>query len=268
MLKISNKVQFSKKANKMQTIGDVKSAIKMFEENRSSNLRFLLQERFDWMNNFISEGDCGVELGSGAGFAKHFIKNKNFKISDLSDDNHLDYKNIDAQDTKFENESFNFVIASNMIHHVPYPIKFFKDINRILKKNGRLIIFEPYCSVILQFATILMKHEGFDFTINVWDEKNPKSDEHDLWAGNMAIPNLLFDDKKEFEKNLGSYFNIKHERLVECLIFLNSGGVTSKTFCIPMNKFFLNLINNIDKVLVKVLPSIFATGRQIVLEKV
>jgi len=103
MLKISNKVQFSKKANKMQTIGDVKSAIKMFEENRSSNLRFLLQERFDWMNNFISEGDCGVELGSGAGFAKHFIKNKNFKISDLSDDNHLDYKNIDAQDTKFEN---------------------------------------------------------------------------------------------------------------------------------------------------------------------
>ena len=72
-----------------------------------------------------------------------------------------------------------------------------------LKKNGRLIIFEPYCSVILQFATILMKHEGFDFTINVWDEKNPKSDEHDLWAGNMAIPNLLFDDKKEFEKNIG-----------------------------------------------------------------
>ena len=22
-----------------------------------------------------------------------------------------------------------------------------------------------------------MKHEGFDFTLNVWDEKNPKSDE-------------------------------------------------------------------------------------------
>ena len=30
-----------------------------------------------------------------------------------------------------------------------------------------------------------MKHEGFDFTINVWDEKKPKSDEKDIWAGNI-----------------------------------------------------------------------------------
>ena len=73
MLKIKNKVQFSKKANKMQILADVKSAIKMFEEKRSTNLRFLLKERFGWMNNFIGINDHGVELGSGAGFAKHFI---------------------------------------------------------------------------------------------------------------------------------------------------------------------------------------------------
>ncbi|MDC0426974.1 hypothetical protein OAM08_03190, partial [Pelagibacteraceae bacterium] len=34
---------------------------------------------------------------------------------------------------------------------------------RILKKNGKLIIFESYCSVVFQIATILMKHEGYDF---------------------------------------------------------------------------------------------------------
>ena len=194
MLKIKNKVQFSKKANKMQILADVKSAIKMFEEKRSTNLRFLLKERFGWMNNFIGINDHGVELGSGAGFAKHFINCKNFKISDLSNYDHLDYKNIDAQETGFQSESFNFVIASNMIHHIPYPMKFFKEMNRILKKNGKLIIFEPYCSVLLQLATTIMKHEGFDFTVNVWDEKKPKSDEEDLWAGNIAVSNLIFDD--------------------------------------------------------------------------
>ena len=26
-------------------------------------------------------------------------------------------------------------------------------------------------------ATIIMKHEGFDFTMDVWDEKVPKSDQ-------------------------------------------------------------------------------------------
>ena len=135
---------------------------------------------------------------------------------------YLDYKNIDAQNTKFENETFDFVIASNMIHHIPYPMKFFKEVNRILKKNGRLIIFEPYCSVVLQLLTILMKHEGFDFTMNVWDDKNPKSDEHDLWAGNAAVTNLIFDDKNSFNKYLGNNFEIKYEELTECLIFLNS----------------------------------------------
>ena len=94
------------------------------------------------MNKFIKENDEGLEVGSGAGFAKYFIKNKNFKISDFSNDEHLDYKNVDAQNTKFKDNTFDYVIASNMIHHVPYPIKFFKEMNRILKKNGKLIIFD------------------------------------------------------------------------------------------------------------------------------
>ena len=41
---------------------------------------------------------------------------------------------------------------------------------------------------MFQLATTIMKHEGFDFTLNVWDEKNPKSDENDAWHGNIAVP--------------------------------------------------------------------------------
>ena len=50
--------------------------------------------------------------------------------------------------------------------------------------------------------------------------------------------------------------------------FLNSGGVTSKTKCIPMNKFFLNILNFVDEILVKLFPSIFCMGRRIVLKKI
>ena len=52
-----------------------------------------------------------------------------------------------------------------MIHHIPFPIKFFREMNRILKKDGKLIIFESYCSIIFQLVTMIMKHEGFDFTL-------------------------------------------------------------------------------------------------------
>ena len=64
------------------------------------------------MNDFINEEDIGIEVGSGAGL-KDFIKNKNLKLTDLGNDKHLDFKNIDAQNTGFSNESFDYVIASN-----------------------------------------------------------------------------------------------------------------------------------------------------------
>ena len=138
MLKIFNKVQFSNSENRMKSIANTKIARELYFSSNSSNLRFLLDKRFSWMNSFIQDTDIGIEVGSGAGFSKEFIKNTNFKLTDLGNDDHLDFKNIDAQNTKFENESFNFVIASNMIHHIPFPIKFFKEMNRILKKMESL----------------------------------------------------------------------------------------------------------------------------------
>ena len=267
MFKILKKIQFSNEENKMQAIANTQVARDFFYSNKSTNVRFLLNKRFSWMNNFIKDEDYGIEVGSGAGFAKDFIKNKNFKLTDINSDDHLDFKNIDAQSTGFNSESFDYVIASNMIHHIPFPIKFFKEMNRIIKKGGKLIIFESYCSLVFQLATIIMKHEGFDFTLDVWDEKNPKSDEKNAWHGNIAVPHLIFDDKAKFEKNLGKYFKIEYEKLTECFIFLNSGGVTSKTKCIPLNNFFLNLLNKIDRILVKLFPKIFCMGRRIVLKK-
>ena len=267
MIKIFKKIQFSHYENRMKSIADTKIARELYYSSKSKNVKFLLNERFSWMNDFIQDEDTGIEVGSGAGFSKDFIKNKNFKLTDIGEDDHLDFKNIDAQSTGFESESFDYVIASNMIHHIPFPIKFFKEMNRIIKKGGKLIIFESYCSLVFQLATIIMKHEGFDFTLDVWDEKNPKSDEKNAWHGNIAVPHLIFDDKAKFEKNLGKYFKIEYEKLTECFIFLNSGGVTSKTKCIPLNNFFLNLLNKIDRMLVKFFPKIFCMGRRIVLKK-
>ena len=268
MFKILNKIQFSPEANNMQSVASTDVALKRFNSSKSKNLKFLLKQRFDWMNKYIGEKDIGLEVGSGAGFTKFFIKNNNFKTSDLSEDNHLDYKKVDAQATNFKDQSFDYVIASNMIHHIPYPIKFFKEMNRILKKNGKLIIFEAYASALLQIVTIAMRHEGFDFTLNVWDEEKPKSEVNNAWSGNIAVPNLIFDNKEEFNLRLGHLFSLELDELTECFIFLNSGGVTSKTFYIPLSPFFLKILNTFDKFLIKFFPNIFCLGRKIVLRKI
>ena len=138
MFKLFNKIEFPQQSNRMKTIANTKIAKEIYNSTKSKNLKFLLKQRFDWMNKHIKENDVGIEVGSGAGFLRDFIQNKNLKLTDMSDDEHLDFKNIDAQDTSFENESFDYVISSNMIHHIPYPSKFFKEMNRILKKMVNL----------------------------------------------------------------------------------------------------------------------------------
>ena len=110
------------------------------------------------MNKFISIDDIGLEVGAGAGFSKNFINNKNFKICDIESHDHLDLKMIDAQNTGFDTGNLDFVIASNMLHHVAFPLKFLNEMHRILKPGGKLIIQEAYCSIIFQIITIIMRH--------------------------------------------------------------------------------------------------------------
>ena len=268
MLKIKKVAAFDQSSNKMKIIADVEKAIKEFKSKRNKNLDFLLNNRFSWMKKFIRPEDKGLEVGAGTGFSKNYIKNKNFVISDLAMHSHLDLKNIDAQQTNLDPESYDFVIAVNMLHHVPYPLKFLNEMYKILKPEGKLIIQEAHPSVLLQLIVIFMRHEGFDFTKDVWSEKIAMSKEDDVWSGNIAVSHLIFDNKKKFDEKFIKKFRIIHQKFFECFIFLNSGGVTSKTFYLPMNYFFLNILNAFDNIITKLFPNFFAMGRQIVLQKI
>lgn len=251
--------------NRMNLEGDVVSARKYYYSSHSKNLMFLLRKRFDWMNEYISKKDKGVEVGSGIGVSKDIIISEDFILTDFSENPWLTIKNVDALSTPFEDSSFNFVVSSNMIHHVPHPVIFLKEMSRILKPGGLLLIQEINASLITRIILRLMRHEGYSLHANVFDEKEVVTDPNDLWSANCAIPNLLFDDKKKFEKEI-QFFKIKRSTFSECLLFLNSGGVIAKTIHIPLPYSILNVLYFVDTILSYVAPSIFSMQRQIVLK--
>ena len=145
MIKLKNSVSFDPNSNRMKIVTDIVKAVEEFKTNKNKNLEYLLSNRFSWMKKFISENDNGLEVGAGAGFSKKYIKNKNFKICDFASFDHLDLKNIDAQKTGLNSESYEFIIASNMLHHVPFPIKFLNEMHRILKPGGTMrTVWPPY----------------------------------------------------------------------------------------------------------------------------
>jgi SAM-dependent methyltransferase len=257
----------SHKANRMKNEGDVINARDYFYEKKTyQNLFFLLKYRYIWMNQFIKGNHTGLEVGAGTGISKEFIKCKNYFTSDFSNYDYLDYKNVDALNTEFDDEKFDFIISSNMIHHVPYTISFFKEMDRILKPGGKLIIQEINGSFMMRLLLKMMRHEGYNYEINVFNKDQICTNPDDLWSANCVIPNLLFDNIESFENNIQE-FKVIHSSHSEFLNFINSGGVIAKTFFIPLPKIGLKLFKKIDDFLSKTYPTIFALQRQIVLEK-
>lgn len=253
-----------KSENLMRHEGDLINARKIYVAGQNKNLMFLLRTRFSWMNLFIEKEMFGLELGSGIAASKDFIDSKNFLTTDFNDSDWLDIKNVDALSTSFKNNSQDFIIASNMIHHLAKPKVFFVEVDRILKPGGLLLIQEVHTSFFMRFILRLMKHEAYDERIDVFDNDIVCNDANDPWSANCSIPKLLFC--KEFSRKYSGW-KIIFDKKVEFFSFLNSGGVTAKTIYLPLPKAMLQLCYYLDCLITKMFPEIFALQRQVVIQK-
>jgi len=253
--------------NRMAGPSDVVRAREMFFDHPSNNLQVLVRNRYDWMNAFIQPDDRGVELGSGAGLSRPFIRAREFLLTDFSDHEWLDVKQVDALHTPFPDAGFDFVIASNMIHHLAHPLRFFAEVRRILKPGGRLIVQDVHNTIFFRLALRMQRHEGYDYNVSVFDESAICTDPDDLWAGNNAIVDLLLEDEERLAQAV-PYFRKIHHRPCEFLTFLNSGGVTAKTGYLPLPMPVMRVVDAFDRKLTAALPGIFALQVQLVFEKV
>lgn len=55
---------------------------------------------------------------------------------------HVDFRVMDANDLKFEDESFDMVFGFGILHHLAFS-KAINEIHRVLKRNGQIMFYEP-----------------------------------------------------------------------------------------------------------------------------
>ena len=228
-----------------------------------ANLRVLVENRYLWMNAFIGPAERGVELGAGPGFARELIQAENLLITDIGDAEWLDVKNVDAMATPFKTGEFDFAIAVNMIHHLAYPLRFFCEMARILRPGGRLILQDVRCSVFLQLALRLQRHEGYDFGVDVYNEAVPCTNADNPWAGNNAVVDLLLARQAELSRRVPE-LALVHRSYSEFLTLLNSGGVIARTAYVPLPLPLMKVIDRVDQLLTQRFPQVFASQVQLV----
>lgn len=250
--------------NRMNNEGDLEAARNEFLKNRFPNVDFLLSQRYRWMNNEIRAGQKILEVGSGAGLSKLYIKNE-IILTDTVKNFWIDL-HIDATKMNLEDNSVDVIIASHTIHHFYSPAKFFFECQRVLKPKGKILTSEIHTSFFMRLLLKIMKHEGYSYDQNVFSTDNICNNPDDLWSANCAIPELLFSNKKKFN----SYFSkLSLEKISYCefFIFPLSGGVISKIKVPRLSNKVLSFFKLIDKALIFFSKSIFALGMNVVIVK-
>ena len=158
-------------------------------------------------------------------------------------------------------------ILNQALHHCANPAKLLHKMSFYLKKNGFILIREPEISFFLQLLLFLLNDESWSFKADIFNKNKNIFSPKSPWDANNATAYLLFNDVNKFYSNFPQYKIIKND-LSEFFIFINSGGVVQEKIHLPTNKFVFSILNFIDKMLIFLLPRIFALGRSVVLQKV
>lgn len=134
-----------------------------------------------------------VELGSGGGFIKKIIPDVTTSDVIKLPDADLHFS---ATHMPFKSESIDRFFMLNVIHHINDVRLFFKEVDRCLKINGKLIAIEPANTLWGRFIYTHFHYEGFD-PKGSWTLKSQKA----LSEANGALPWIIFvRDRKKFEK--------------------------------------------------------------------
>jgi SAM-dependent methyltransferase len=176
-----------------------------------------------------------VELGSGGGFLKEI--EPAVICSDVLDlpTNDLTFS---ALEMPFNDNEISAVFMIDTFHHIPDSRQFLNEINRVLKKNGMLVMIEPANSIWGRFIYQNFHHEPFDVK-GGW--QIPVSGP--LSGANGALPWIVF--KRDFNKFETSFPNL---RLLEFqyhtpLRYLVSGGVSFKQLAPDFTYPFFSLLD-------------------------
>lgn len=252
-------------SHRMGAMHDPDAARRRYYDAPLPNLRRLLRRRYEWMNPYLKGKERVVELGAGAGLSKEFLDHDGVMLTDCEPRPWID-EVVDALDPPYPENSLDAVILTQTLHHVAHPPLFLRRISRCLRPGGVLLIQELHTSLLLRLVMRGMRHEGWDYGVDVFNDEAVANAPSDPWSANIAIPELLFSDVKRFEREFPDLRVVRNE-LNECILWLLSGGVGSKTFTIPLPESALDLVEAVDSLLVRLAPSLFALGGRTVLER-
>jgi len=200
-----------------------------------------------------------VELGSGIGNIKMEIPQA--ICTDLFKNPWIDQVE-NAYTLNFEDCTVSNLILFDVFHHIQYPGTALQEFGRVLKPDGRVIIFDPSISLTGFLVYGLFHHEPVArFKKIQWfapDEFNPWSSSYYAAQGNAE---RVFFSK--YYLNQLSDWSIILRKKYSALTYILSGGYSKPQL---FSSRYYDRIKGMEKVL-DLFPGLFSTRQLVVLLK-
>jgi SAM-dependent methyltransferase len=229
--------------------------------NRKPLLRTLYGDFYRLISNhlsMLSEGKI-VELGSGLGNIHDVIPD--CIRTDLFPNPWIDQIE-NAYKLSFADESVSDLILTDVFHHLKYPGTALKELYRVLRNGGRVIMLEPCLSALGLFVYGALHDEPIAMTkeINWFAPETWTPDSIDFYAAQGNATRIFVN--KRYRSNLRNWKKIESIRL-SAIAYVASGGY-SKPQLYPTA--FLPFIKRLEKIL-DLFPALVATRLLVILEK-
>ncbi|MBN2119196.1 MAG: class I SAM-dependent methyltransferase [Anaerolineales bacterium] len=225
----------------------------------------LLQKLYDGFYHLIAQNLSNlpdakiVELGSGLGNIRDVIPD--CLRTDLFPNPWIDQIE-NAYKLSFADESISDLILTDVFHHLKYPGTVLREFTRVIRKGGRVIMLEPYMSVLGLLVYGIPHDEPIAIMKKIeWDAPEDWSPESIGYYAAQGNATRIFIGNN-FRSKLEDWQKIETIRL-SALAYAASGGF-SKPQLYPTS--MLPLIKKLEKLL-DFFPGLFATRLLIILEK-
>jgi len=189
---------------------------------RKGVLRLVYDDFYDRVAAACRPG-LTLEIGGGIGNLKRRLAD--VVSTDIQSAPWLDCV-ADAQRLPFADACAANIVMVDVLHHLEFPIAFFREAARVLRPEGRVLMVEPAITWGSSLFYRLLHHEPVRTSADVFGEGTPDP-RRNPYDSNQAIPTLLVTRERERFHRLSPTLRIASVQWFAFAAYPLSGGFQS-----------------------------------------
>ncbi|GFE71311.1 class I SAM-dependent methyltransferase [Chroococcus sp. FPU101] len=113
----------------------------------------IAQQRQKWQITGIDLARSMLDIGK-----------KNIKEANL--EQQIDLEVVDAKQMPYTDAQFDLVLSNSLLHHLPNPLPFLRELNRVLKPNGGMLLRDLLRPASAEIINHIIEEIGEDYSLH------------------------------------------------------------------------------------------------------